>query len=83
MFAVTDINLFESITVKCKPEKVSEIRAEYNAVQKPPYMNANHWNSVGLDGTIEDQLIYSWIDESYQLVLAKLPKKVKLELGLG
>ena len=41
-------------------------------------MNKEHWNTVVIDGTISDKLIFRWIDNSYDLVVQKLPK-IKLE----
>ncbi|MFC2073804.1 MmcQ/YjbR family DNA-binding protein [Campylobacterota bacterium] len=38
-------------------------------------MNKKHWNTVICDGTVEDNLIESMIDDSYNLVLKSLSKK--------
>lgn len=75
MFAVTDINSFDSITIKCHPDNTEELRAAYTAVTEPPYMSKNHWNSIHMDNTLPDKLIKQWIDGSYNLVVAKLTKK--------
>ena len=32
IFAITDIDKFESINLKCDPEKAEDLRARYNAV---------------------------------------------------
>jgi predicted DNA-binding protein (MmcQ/YjbR family) len=34
-------------------------------------MNKKHWNTIFLDGTIPDNEILKWIDQSYYLVLGK------------
>jgi predicted DNA-binding protein (MmcQ/YjbR family) len=34
-------------------------------------MNKKHWNTVMLDGTIPDKEVFSWIDQSYELVSVK------------
>ncbi|GAB5408458.1 MAG: MmcQ/YjbR family DNA-binding protein [Balneolaceae bacterium] len=80
MFAVTDLENFDGFTIKCIPETIDELRAQYPAFQKPPYFSDRHWSSVTLDGSIEDELLYQWIDTSYHLVVAKLTKKVREEL---
>ncbi|MDN5203848.1 MmcQ/YjbR family DNA-binding protein [Fulvivirgaceae bacterium BMA10] len=77
MFTATDIDTFESISLKCDPDLVDELRASYDAVTVPAYMSKKHWNRVVMDGTIPDDLIKQWIDNSYQLVVAGLPKKLK------
>lgn len=80
MFAVTDLENFDGFTIKCVPETIDELRAEYSAFQKPPYFSDLHWSTVELDGSIDDELLYEWIDKSYDLVVAKLTKKVRAEL---
>ncbi|MCX2680809.1 MmcQ/YjbR family DNA-binding protein [Galbibacter sp. EGI 63066] len=82
MFTATDISTYASITVKCNPEKVDELRAKYPAVTPPVYMSKKHWNSVVMDNSIPDSLLYQWIDDSYDLVVKKLTKKIRLELGI-
>jgi YjbR len=33
-----------------------------------------HWNTVILDGTVADDEVQEWIEHSYDLVVAKLPR---------
>lgn len=80
MFALMDI-LDEDIRInlKCDPEKAEELRAEYDFVLPGYHMNKKHWNTVvwtnsGLDWlTLKD-----WIDHSYALVLASVPKSKRV-----
>jgi predicted DNA-binding protein (MmcQ/YjbR family) len=44
-------------------------------------MNKKYWNSVYDDGSVTDQQIYQWIDDSYNLVVDKLSKVKKVELA--
>lgn len=81
MFALTDINTFESINLKCDPEKAIELRERYPAVLPGFHMNKQHWNTVVMDGSISDKLLREWIMESYELVKASLPKKVREAMG--
>jgi predicted DNA-binding protein (MmcQ/YjbR family) len=37
-------------------------------------LNKRHWNSVVLDGTVPDDEVQEWIEHSYDLVVAKLPR---------
>ncbi|MEE8478400.1 MAG: MmcQ/YjbR family DNA-binding protein [Candidatus Neomarinimicrobiota bacterium] len=37
-------------------------------------MNKEHWNTVILDGSLPDELIYKLIDNSYDLVVKRLKK---------
>ncbi len=80
MFALTGINDFSSINIKCDPENAVELREQYASVQPGYHMNKKHWNTVRIDGSISDKLLRQWIDDSYQLVVAGLTKTQKLAL---
>ena len=80
MFALTDINQFESINVKCDPEKAVELREKYTCVIPGYHMNKKHWNTIIMDGEMPDHEVQEWITHSYDLVVAKLPKKAREEL---
>ena len=43
-------------------------------------MNKRHWNTVTLDGSLDDQLVRDMIEDSYDLVVSALPKRVQAEL---
>lgn len=77
IFAITDIDKFESINLKCDPEKAEDLRARYNAVQPGYHMNKKHWNTVVNHSDVNDKLLKEMIDESYNLVIKGLPKKQK------
>ncbi len=80
MFTATDISTFSSFSVKCEPNTIEELRASYPAMQLPSYFSKKHWSNVIMDGSIEDNILYEWLNVSYNLVVAKLPKKLRLEL---
>lgn len=81
MFALTDTEDDFSINLKCNPEKVIELREHYPDSVLPGYhMNKKHWNTILIDGKISDKKLYQWIDDSYQLVVEKLPKVQKQQL---
>lgn len=77
MFALTDVDLFTSINLKCDPEQAALLREQYDAVQPGYHMNKKHWNTILMDGSVSDQLIEQWTDDSYDLVVSKLPQRVK------
>ena len=42
---------------------------------RPGYhQNKRHWNTVDLDGTIDDTDLQEMIDHSYELVISGLPR---------
>ncbi len=82
IFALTSLEGDFSINLKCDPEKAQSLRESYPAVQPGYHMNKKHWNTIIIDGSIKDHLLCTWIDESYELVCAGLPKKLQKELDL-
>ncbi len=70
-----------SINLKCDPEVAIELRERYGSVLPGYHMNKKYWNTVLLDGSIRSDLIRKWIDTSYGLVLAGLPKGKRLALA--
>lgn len=75
MFALLDVDFFESVNLKCAPDKAQELRASYPAIKPGYHMNKKHWNTVENDGSIEDEFLLQMTDESYNLVISKLSKK--------
>lgn len=75
IFALANLDGVLSINLKCVPEKASELREQYPAVQAGYHMNKKHWNTVVIDDSIPDSLIKEWIDDSYNLVVSKMTKK--------
>ena len=73
MFALVNLDGNFSINLKCDPEKALELREHYPAVLPGYHMNKRLWNTVLLDGMLDNE-VRSWIDDSYDLVVAKLPK---------
>ena len=73
IFAITDADA-ASINLKCDPERALELRASHEAVQPGYHMNKKHWITVLFDGSIPKGEVQSWIDDSYALIIASLPK---------
>lgn len=81
MFALADVDEFISMNVKCDPEVAVELRERYDGTVLPGYhMNKQHWNTIVIDGALSDVDLKKWIDHSYELIVASLPKKLLVEL---
>ncbi len=74
IFALTSLDEFLSINLKCDPEIGAQLREEYASVLPGYHMNKKHWNTILMDGSISDKKLITWIDASYDLVVAALPK---------
>jgi len=77
IFALFDVDSFQSINLKCDPEKSIELREKYSGIVSGYHMNKKHWNTVSVNEDISDVLIYELIDHSYHLVYKSLSKKVR------
>jgi predicted DNA-binding protein (MmcQ/YjbR family) len=71
MFALTDLEGPLEVTLKCDPEMAIELREHHPSVRPGYHMNKKYWNTISIDGSINDELIIEWIDISYNLVLGK------------
>jgi predicted DNA-binding protein (MmcQ/YjbR family) len=67
--------------VKCDPELAIELRERYPCVEPGFHMNKKHWNTITCDGSVSEKMYRGWIDHSYDLVVASLPKKDREKLG--
>jgi predicted DNA-binding protein (MmcQ/YjbR family) len=80
MFALTNLEGDWNLALKCDPQRAIELREEHPAIQPGYHMSKVHWNTVIMDGSLSQKLILELIDHSYQLVVDKLPLKLKQEL---
>jgi predicted DNA-binding protein (MmcQ/YjbR family) len=80
IFLLTNLDGELSINLKCDPEKAIELRELYPAVIPGYHMNKKHWNTVLIDGTLSNALIFSFIDHSYDMVRLSLSKNQQKEL---
>jgi predicted DNA-binding protein (MmcQ/YjbR family) len=72
MFALLDLSEnSRGLTVKCDPALAIELREQYPGVTPAWHFNKKMWNSILTDGSVPDNLLYSWIDNSYHLVAPK------------
>ena len=63
------------INVKCSPEWMEVWRAAFPSVIPAYHMNKRHWNSIVLDGSIDDADVRTMIAESYRLVTERKQKR--------
>jgi predicted DNA-binding protein (MmcQ/YjbR family) len=45
------------------------------------HLNKRHWNTVIIDGSLPDQMICDLVEDSYDLILSKLPQASRQALG--
>ncbi|MGY6018433.1 MmcQ/YjbR family DNA-binding protein [Streptomyces spinosirectus] len=70
-----------TVNLKCEPEDAVRLRGEYEGLINPGYhMNKRHWNTVTVDGELPDRLVRELVEDSYDLVVAGLPRAERLRL---
>ena len=81
MFALTGLDSeFFTVNLKCDPDWGVELREEHEEITPGWHMSKIHWNTVDFEGELGEALLRKLIDHSYDLVVASLPKKLRLEL---
>lgn len=80
IFALTDVDEFVGINLKCDPEYALELREKYEGVIAGYHMSKKHWNTVSTSSDVSDKTLRHLINHSYELVVSKLTKKQKEEL---
>lgn len=68
------------ICFKCTPEKFAEL-VEIDGIIPAPYMARNHWVAMLEIDALRQPEIKELIQESYQMIVEKLPKKKQSELS--
>lgn len=74
------------LSLKCDPDRIRELRAEYpNAVLPGYYSDGRTWISVDIDcvgrpGDPSEDLVLDLCDMSYRFVFSKLTKRVQREI---
>ncbi|WP_405597466.1 MmcQ/YjbR family DNA-binding protein [Streptomyces sp. NBC_01410] len=83
LFALTALDAEPlKVNLKCEPEIAVQLRADHAGIAPGYHMNKRHWNTVTV-GELPDRLVRELIEDSYDLVVAGLPKAVRLRLDRG
>ena len=80
MFALTDVDSFISINLKCDPEYAIELRETYESIIAGYHMSKKHWNTCAVNNDLPDNKLFELIDHSYELICKSLTKAKKEEL---
>ena len=80
MFALCGLDRVPSqVNLKCDPDRSEELREQYDGLIIPGYhMSKIHWNTLYLESLLP-KLLLELTDHSYDLVVAKFPKKLRAE----
>ena len=80
MFALTGLKNEElRVNLKCDPEEAIELRDTLDYVLPGYHMSKVHWNTIVCANATDSEL-KEWTDDSYNLIVASLTKKLRQEL---
>src|SRR5437899_12514144 len=76
MFAVASLDKTDAhaVSFKCTPERFAEL-IEMDGIIPAPYMARNHWVTLQGFDALRDAEIKEYVRDSYDMVVANLPKK--------
>ena len=64
------------IALKLSPDRNIELREQFSAVTPAYHWNKKHWSDVYYE-LLDEELVKTWIKESYNLILSKLSKAIR------
>ncbi|MEZ0095497.1 MmcQ/YjbR family DNA-binding protein [Streptacidiphilus sp. EB129] len=81
MFAISALDGAPlSVSLKCEPELALQLREAHPEITGGWHLNKRHWNTVALSGSLPDRQVLEMIEDSYDLIVAKLPRAERLKL---
>lgn len=80
MFLLVSLKEANRFNVKCDPDLAIQLRERYPEVQPGYHMSKANWNTVYFDGSLTEKQLLEMIDNSYDLIVKSLPKKVQQDL---
>lgn len=91
MFALSNVNVmnmegqmidpFHFINLKCDPDEAVKLREAHSAIAPGWHQSKIHWNTLYMDGSLDDSLLRELIDHSYDTVVNSLTKKQRETLS--
>jgi predicted DNA-binding protein (MmcQ/YjbR family) len=74
MFALSQLDADSlRVSLKCEPELAVGLRAAHAAIIPGYHLNKRHWNTVIIDGSLPETMVRNLIEDSYDLVVSRLP----------
>ncbi|GAB3280431.1 MmcQ/YjbR family DNA-binding protein [Sinomonas notoginsengisoli] len=82
MFALASLDVVPlRVALKCDPVLAVQLRAAHPEITGAWHMNKRHWSDVRLDGSLTDSDVRDLVEDSYDLVVAGLPRAQREALG--
>lgn len=68
------------VSLKCDPDVAVQLRLQYPEITGGYHLNKRHWNTVVVEGSVPARLVREMIEDSYDLVVAGLPRREQEKL---
>jgi len=68
------------VSLKCEPELAEQLRRAHRGIVPGYHLNKRHWNTVEV-GWLPEQMVLDLIEDSYDLVVAAMPRATRARLG--
>jgi len=66
-----------AVSLKCEPALAEDLLASHAAIVPGYHLNKRHWITVTLDGSLDDAMVRDLVEDSYDLVVGGLPRRVR------
>ncbi|MBP1539798.1 MAG: MmcQ/YjbR family DNA-binding protein [Prevotella sp.] len=77
MFCYFDINQFDTVTVKCQPERIAELKEQFDFIEEPYNGNRKYWIGIRMSQA-DDATVKTLVENSFLLVRESYrPKKTR------
>ncbi len=84
IFAISGLDAEHlQVSVKVEPELGERLRMSYEQIRPGYHLNKQHWITIECAAGLEDRMIRDLVEDSWALVASKLPKPVRIRLGIG
>ena len=77
MFALVDLTGRRGVTLKADPHLAAHLVAQHPQITPGYHMDKRHWITVALDEPLPDGLLDDLVEDSYDLVVAGLPRRLR------
>ena len=68
------------MTLKVDPDHGAELVRDHAAISPGYHTNKRHWVSVTLDGSVDDDLLRTLVEDAYDLVVSSLTARARFDV---
>lgn len=77
IFRYFDIDKFDTCIIKCNTTQIDCLKERYESISNPYNMNRKYWISIHFHGDVNDRILRSLIQDSYEIVKQQYKRKIR------